>query len=896
MKEAGNEDPGTPIADTTSTDPGAVVSGTVGDSGSVTGDDVDNGAVLTYSAPTNGTYGTFSINSSTGAWTYTLDNNLADELDEGDTYQEIFTVTVSDGEGGEDTADVVIDVAGTNDSPVISVGSASGDVDEDGTLEVSGQLTSSDVDADATATWSVSPNSPSGAVGTYGSISVDQTGEWTYTLNNGAANVQALAEGESYDEVFTIRVTDDKGAWDDQEVVITVTGTNDTPTLTGDATETVNEAGLPVVGSGVSDTTITVTGNISFNDVDGDALDLVVGDVNRGTLNPSAVNANTTILAVVTGDYGDITFYLDGSWSYTLDSNVDHDTDLTPYETFVIKVNDGLEDSPEATITINITDDGPIAEDNTQAMFESTSEDNPIISEFDDAGQFLSAGKFFSAGSGNAAVELNGDSDVGFLRTGNDSDTATNIVGFVNANTIGAAPNLLLSDFLTVANNNGAGPAINGNFSTGSAFFIKDPNNLASDYTFTLVEQSMIDNGGQATLTFDFKFLTNEGSWNNGWSSDENGGSASNDTLFMVLVHYADDGTFLSQEIIEITSVYDAVTLVGENYTGYAQLGNGSYDFETDSLEYTYTFSVADGDPGNYQLYFVILDDSNGSPRQSSALVIDNLAVNGGLETITDTQFITGNVITDSDVITGDTDVAGADDVARINTITVGGDVFTSNDDGTAWSLSTDDGGTSASFVSYASGILVITTDLGGTFEIVVDETGGHTLGDYEYIAPTNSGEAVDQIDYTLLDNDGTESTAKLTINIYDQDDYDAIVEGTSGNDILVGTDGDDLFIGGAGADTFDFNVAELGVPGDATADEINDFDAGEDVIDVADLISNGNTIEGLDVDGHLQIVVKDGADVVQTIDVNTVNIADYTDATDALNSLLGSGAIDDGI
>ena len=58
---------------------------------------------------------------------------------------------------------------------------------EDGTLTTAGQLTKSDIDTNDTHTWSIA-NSGNGQ---YGKFTLDQTGKWTYTLDNASAKVQA---------------------------------------------------------------------------------------------------------------------------------------------------------------------------------------------------------------------------------------------------------------------------------------------------------------------------------------------------------------------------------------------------------------------------------------------------------------------------------------------------------------------------------------------------------------------------------------------------------------------------------------------------------------------------------------------------------------------------------
>ncbi len=89
------------------------------------------------------------------------------------------------------------------------------------------------MDSDATLTWSVEGTPDT----SYGSFNVDANGKWTYNLDNTKAATQALAEGHSEKLSFTVRVSDDKGAWVDQVVTITITGTNDSPVITNDATQ-----------------------------------------------------------------------------------------------------------------------------------------------------------------------------------------------------------------------------------------------------------------------------------------------------------------------------------------------------------------------------------------------------------------------------------------------------------------------------------------------------------------------------------------------------------------------------------------------------------------------------------------------------------------------------------
>jgi len=171
----------------------------------------------------------------------------------GETALDTFSYTISDLAGVESTSTVTIEVTGVNDAPMITDGGdIAGDVQEDVTLTFTGDLDSTDVDNGATAEWSVA-----NSAGTYGSLAVDGiTGTWTYTLDNNADNVQALAAGESHDETFTVVVTDDQGATDTQTVTITVNGTNDAPVIASSATASITNSSFETDLSGW-----TVTGN-----------------------------------------------------------------------------------------------------------------------------------------------------------------------------------------------------------------------------------------------------------------------------------------------------------------------------------------------------------------------------------------------------------------------------------------------------------------------------------------------------------------------------------------------------------------------------------------------------------------------------------------------------------
>ena len=160
-----------------------------------------------------------------------LDNKSAQvqSLAEGQKVTDTIVITVDDGKGGKATQTVTVEITGTNDAPTIG-GTATGAVKEDAVVNTtSGQLTKTDVDTNDVHTWSVANNGN----GQYGKFTVDQTGKWTHTLDNSNAKVQALAEGQTATDTIIVTVNDGKGGTATQEITVTITGTNDAPTIGG---------------------------------------------------------------------------------------------------------------------------------------------------------------------------------------------------------------------------------------------------------------------------------------------------------------------------------------------------------------------------------------------------------------------------------------------------------------------------------------------------------------------------------------------------------------------------------------------------------------------------------------------------------------------------------------
>jgi VCBS repeat-containing protein len=306
-----------------------------------------------------GTYGSFTFNTETNEWTYTLDNAnpatnaLKGALGENPAEQVSDTLTVKAVDGTEQT--ITVNITGANDGAEFS-GTFSGALTEDNaTTQVSGPLSVTDPD-----TGEAIVQLPNSLEGTYGSISYDDTlGTWTYTLNNADTDTDALqgAIGENpaqeVQDVFTFSTPDGTT----QDVTITITGANDAAIITGDT----------LGGSLTEDVaTDTLSGSFSITDVDGNGAE-------------ESFQPLDTL-----GTYGSFSLDSLGNWNYTLDNeNAATDAltaDEPAQEQFTITSFDGT----ETILYIDITgaNDAPRG-DATTELPSGTEDTDYTISETD---------------------------------------------------------------------------------------------------------------------------------------------------------------------------------------------------------------------------------------------------------------------------------------------------------------------------------------------------------------------------------------------------------------------------------------------------------------------------------------------------------------------------------
>ncbi|ROP23221.1 VCBS domain-containing protein [Vibrio crassostreae] len=284
-----------------------------------------------------------------GAWTYVVNNDDVQYLDDDEFVTEVYTVTASDGT----TSEVTITINGADDPSDITVGegdSDTGEVTEDvdvnqesNNLTTSGTLTITDVDDNDVAAFEPTGTfNPEGSTNetALGMLTITDDGEWTYVVNND--DVQYLDDDEFVTEVYTVTAIDGTTS----EVTITINGADDPSEITvGEGDSDMGEVTEDVDVDPESNE-LMATGTLTITDVD--ANDVVAFEPN-GTFNPEGSTNDTAL--------GMLTITDDGAWTYVVGNDdvqyLDDDEFVT--EVYTVTAIDGT--TSEVTITINGADD-----------------------------------------------------------------------------------------------------------------------------------------------------------------------------------------------------------------------------------------------------------------------------------------------------------------------------------------------------------------------------------------------------------------------------------------------------------------------------------------------------------------------------------------------------------
>ena len=164
---------------------------------------------------------------------YTLDidpGSALQYLGVGEAHVLDMEVSISDGQGNASVEAFQVTVEGRNDDPTVSgVTYNQSSVQEDVALTATGSVNATDIDQNDVLLYSVQ----GGGTGTYGSLSINGSGNWTYSLNNGSTAVQDLNAGQTVQDTFIVEVDDQNGGVVTQEVSVDVLGDDEAFTIGG---------------------------------------------------------------------------------------------------------------------------------------------------------------------------------------------------------------------------------------------------------------------------------------------------------------------------------------------------------------------------------------------------------------------------------------------------------------------------------------------------------------------------------------------------------------------------------------------------------------------------------------------------------------------------------------
>ena len=199
-----------------------------------------------------------NTNNGSATWSYDVTDSKFDFLAAGETLTLTYTATVDDHHGGIVTKPITVTIHGTNDAPAITSSAQTAAITEAADSHdltaadtASGLITFADVDLtdthDVTVAGVTASDTTNGLAGhstqlgwlTLGALSDSAgTGAGSQAWNFSAPDhyFDYLAAGEKLTLTYTVQVADHHGGSTTQNVVVTVTGTNDAPAIAAAST------------------------------------------------------------------------------------------------------------------------------------------------------------------------------------------------------------------------------------------------------------------------------------------------------------------------------------------------------------------------------------------------------------------------------------------------------------------------------------------------------------------------------------------------------------------------------------------------------------------------------------------------------------------------------------
>ena len=695
-------------------------------SGALTISDIDSGEASFNAENVSGTYGSLTVDAN-GNWSYSADNTQAaiQSLGDGDSLTDSIIVTALDGT----SQTITITINGTNDTAVIG-GVDTGSVTEDAsaTLTTSGVLTITDTDS-GEANFNAET-----VTGSYGSLTVDANGNWTYSADNTQAAIQSLGSGGSLTDSVEVTAIDGSS----QTITITINGTNDVAVIGGVVTGSVTED---------ASTTLITSGALTITDTDS---------------GEAAFNAET-----ITGTYGSLTIDANGNWNYSADNTQTAIQALADGDSLTDNIEVTATDGTSQTITITINgtndaavlggiDTGSVTEDTSATLTTSG-----VLTITDtDSGEANFNAETVTGAYGSLTVDANGN----WTYSADNTQAAIQSLGGEDLLTDSIEVTAIdgSSQTITITINGTNDVAVTGGVDTGSV--TEDASTtLTTSGALTITD---IDSGEAAfsadtiSGTYGSLVIDESGNWN--YSADNT------QTAIQALAH--GDSLTDSIEVTAIDGSSQTITITINGTNDVALIGGVVTGSVTEDASATLTISgaltITDTDSGEASFNAETVSGTYGS------LTVD---ANGNWSYSADNTQAAIQALGDGDSLTDSIIVTALDGTSQTITITING----TNDTAMIGGVDTGSVAEDATATLTTSGVLTITdTDSGEAnfnAETVTGSYGSLTVdanGNWTYSADNtqaaiqslgSGGSLTDSVEVTAID--GSSQTITITIN-----------------------------------------------------------------------------------------------------------------------------------
>ncbi|MFL8987158.1 retention module-containing protein [Pseudomonas sp. QLc11A] len=684
------------------------------------------GFAQSFTTPLGSTLTFTNYNPATGVVSYSYTLNRAETHASGEganSLTERVTVVASDSNG--DSATGTLDLTIIDDVPK-AVDDNNGTASET-LLTLNGNVLTNDVQgADRVPVGENSgPITPGTFTGTYGTLVLNANGTYTYTLNTNDADFKALHGGGDGTESFTYTLTDADGDSSTATLVLQIHNNDDPVTIGGLNVEggelSVFEKNLSD-GSAPDATALTQNGTFTVTALDG-VTSLTVGGIAVVTAGvaagfPQSITTPLGSTLTITG-FNAATGVV--SYSYTLNDNEAHPTangTNTLPEQFAVTLVDDNGTTATGSLDVNIVDDLP----------KGVNDSNGTASE--------------------TLLTLNGN-------------VLTNDVQGADRVTIGE----------------GTGPIAPGTFTGTYGTLVLNANGT---YTYTLntsdADFKALHGGGDGTETFTYTITDADGDsstanlvlqiHNNDDPVTIGGLNVEGGELTVFEKNLGDgsapDATALTQNGTFTITALDGVTTltVGGIAVVTAGVAAGFPQSITTPLGNTLTITGFNAATGVVS-YSYTLNDNEAHPTANGANTLPE-------------QFTVTAVDDNGTTATGSLDVNIVDDLpkgmndsngtASETLLTLNGNVLTN-----------DVQGADRVTIGESTGPITPGTFTGTYGTLVLNANGTYTYtlntSDADFKALHGGGDGTDTFTYTITDADGDSSTAKLVLQIHNNDD-----------------------------------------------------------------------------------------------------------------------------